>query len=76
VAISDSSRDCIKKALEVLDIGEEGKAEPEAFQLWAKTKSDEAPYPLIGRDQVLAEPPPFPSLPSAPDSNSDLFLIQ
>ena len=51
MAISDSSRDCIRKALEVLDIGEEegGRPDAEAFQLWAKTKLDEAPYPLIGK---------------------------
>jgi hypothetical protein len=50
VANSDSSRDCIRKALEVLDIGEEARADPDTFQLWAKTKLDEAPYPLIGKN--------------------------
>jgi hypothetical protein len=49
VANSDSSRDCIRKALEVLELGEEGRPDPDTFQLWAKTKMDEAPYPLIGK---------------------------
>jgi hypothetical protein len=53
VANSDSSRDCIRKALEVLDIGEEARADPDTFQLWAKTKLDEAPYPLIGKNEKV-----------------------
>ena len=62
VSISDCARDCIAKALETLELpGESGAGsggavqpgEPGEFQLWVRTKLDEAPYPLIGHEIPL-----------------------
>ena len=53
VSIGDSSRDCISKALECLEISDSPAPNPADFQLWVKTKLEESPYPLIGHEVPL-----------------------
>ena len=53
MSIGDSSRDCIKKALDCLEVSDNPNPEPAEFQLWVKTKLEESPYPLIGHEVPL-----------------------
>lgn len=53
VSIGDSSRDCIKKALDCLELSDNPNPNPAEFQLWVKTKLEDSPYPLIGHEVPL-----------------------
>jgi len=53
VSIGDSSRDCIQKALDILEISDSPNPNPAEFQLWVKTKLEDSPYPLIGHEVPL-----------------------
>ncbi|XP_059082791.1 uncharacterized protein LOC131880234 isoform X3 [Tigriopus californicus] len=52
VSVEDSSRDCIRTALKALDLLAADQKDTD-FQLWVRTKFDEAPYPLIGHELPL-----------------------
>lgn len=52
VSVDDSSRDCIRTALKALDLLGTDQKDTD-FQLWVRTKFDEAPYPLIGHELPL-----------------------
>ncbi len=51
VASNDTARDCIRLALKALDVTE--SSDSSEFQLWVRTRADEAPYPLIGHEIPL-----------------------
>ncbi|XP_065213661.1 rho GTPase-activating protein 20-like isoform X3 [Planococcus citri] len=51
VGPEETARDCIKLALEHLEMRH---LDSNQFQLWAKTARDEAPYPLIGHERPFA----------------------
>lgn len=51
VGPEETARDCIKLALEHLEMR---NLDHGHFQLWAKTARDEAPYPLIGHERPFA----------------------
>ncbi|XP_075223059.1 uncharacterized protein LOC142325326 isoform X2 [Lycorma delicatula] len=51
VGPDETARDCIKQALEHLEMR---GLDPAQFQLWAKTAREEAPYPLIGHERPFA----------------------
>lgn len=51
VGPEETARDCIKLALEHLEMR---GLDPAHFQLWAKTAREEAPYPLIGHERPFA----------------------
>ena len=53
MSIGDSSRDCIQKALDILEISDSPNPNPAEFQLWVKTKLEDSPYPLIGHEIPL-----------------------
>ena len=53
MSIGDSSRDCIQKALDILEISDSPNPNPAEFQLWVKTKLEDSPYPLIGHEVPL-----------------------
>uniref|UniRef100_A0A1B6K974 Rho-GAP domain-containing protein n=1 Tax=Graphocephala atropunctata TaxID=36148 RepID=A0A1B6K974_9HEMI len=51
VGPEETARDCIKVALEHLEMR---GLEPAQFQLWVKTAREEAPYPLVGHERPFA----------------------
>ena len=54
--VEDTARECISSALKTLELSE-NNADVDSmvkdYQLWVRTKADEAPYPLIGHEIPL-----------------------
>lgn len=62
VNLEDTARDCIRSSLQSLDLKPSASASSESspgsdlssgFQLWVRSKAEEAPYPLIGHEIPL-----------------------
>ena len=52
VGVEDPATETVKSALRALDLPNSTE-EAKTFQLWVRTRTEEAPYPLIGHEIPL-----------------------